>query len=52
VVYVFLDEHDDAELDEEFDLTDYLLEQWEADFAAYSSPGVEASVGLVHNPAQ
>jgi hypothetical protein len=35
VVYVFLDEHDDAELDEEFDLTDYLLEQWEADFAAW-----------------
>lgn len=29
--------HEDghAALDEEFDLTDYLLEQWEADFAAW-----------------
>jgi hypothetical protein len=31
---VFLEEHDYAELDEEFDLTDDLLEQWEADLAA------------------
>jgi hypothetical protein len=35
VVYVFLDEHNYAELDDEFDLTDYLLEQWNADFAAW-----------------
>ena len=35
VVYVFLDEDSHAALDEEFNLTDYLLERWEADFAAW-----------------
>jgi hypothetical protein len=35
VVYVFLDEDSYAALDEEFNLTDYLLDRWEADFAAW-----------------
>jgi hypothetical protein len=35
VVYVFLDENSYAALDEEFNLTDYLLAQWEADFATW-----------------
>jgi hypothetical protein len=35
VVYVFLDEHHHAALDDEFDLTDYLLNQWKVDFEAW-----------------
>jgi hypothetical protein len=35
VVYVFLDEDCYAALDEELDLTDYLLDLWEADFATW-----------------
>ena len=35
VRYVFLHEDGQGALDEEFDLTDYLLDQWEEDFAAW-----------------
>jgi hypothetical protein len=35
VVYVFLHEDGYVEFDEEFDLTDYLLDQWGATFAAW-----------------
>jgi len=35
VRYVFLHEDGQGALDEEFDLTDYLLDQWEAGFAAW-----------------
>ncbi|WP_031364587.1 hypothetical protein [Caballeronia sordidicola] len=37
VRYVFLHEDGQDALDEELDLPDYLLDQWEVDFAVWSS---------------
>lgn len=37
VRYVFLHEDGQDALDKELDLTDYLLDQWEVDFAVWSS---------------
>jgi hypothetical protein len=49
VRYVFLHEDGQDALDEEFDLTDYLLDQWEADFAVwFAEPQYSLRPELLH----